>query len=594
MQFRLLKMRFRRRVRKGARSFEDFSTQTEQNIERHFFGRFSRLLAVRRFVFGWTALISLLITGVLIQNSLLSRYYQTVQFVPGGVYQEGVLGTFSGANPLYATSDADRTVSRLLFAGLFKYDHENRLVGELASGYGVDERGTTYTVKLKPNSTWHDGKPLTSSDVVFTIQSIQNPDAKSPLIGGWQGIAVSAPDSKTVIFKLPNALASFPQNLTVGIIPQHLLKKTSPVDLRTSEFNTVNPVGAGPFMWRTIQVIGSDPATAQERIALAPFSKYVHGEPKLDEFIVHAYSDQAELVRAFQKGQILGLEGLSSLPNELRNSPSVERHNFLLTAGTYAFFKTSAAPFNDAAVRKALVQAVDTQAVLSGLEYSTRPVRSPFLIGQLGYDPAHVQPGYDVAAARAALDAANWKLGQGGVRSKDGARLVFNLTVNDTPEYRKVARQLVADWKAVGADVSIRYQDAQNFQTSLSYHDYDAVLYGISIGTDPDVFVYWGSSQSDIRSANRLNLSEYKNAAADVSLEGGRTRLDPALRAVKYKAFLQAWQKDLPALGLYQPRLLYVTRGPISGLEAHTINAPSDRLHNVHNWQIRQARVTNE
>src|SRR6185437_7044334 len=97
-------------------------------------------------------------------------------------------------------------------------------------------------------------------------------------------------------------------------------------------------------------------------------------------------------------------------------------------------------------------------------------------------------------------------------------------------------------WKELGVKVDVHLQQPEDFQNTLTTHAYDAVLHGISIGVDPDVFVYWDSSQSDIRSANRLNLSEYKSDAADDSLEAGRTRLDPTLRAIKYKPFLQAWQ----------------------------------------------------
>ena len=148
------------------------------------------------------------------------------------------------------------------------------------------------------------------------------------------------------------------------------------------------------------------------------------------------------------------------------------------------------------------------------------------------------------------------------------------------------------EWRAVGVDVPVILQDSNDFQSTLSGHDYDALLYGVSIGVDPDVFVYWDSSQADVRAAQRLNFSEYTSTTADIALEAGRTRLDPTLRIIKYKPFLQTWQVDAPALGLYQPRLLYVTHGPLFGLTDHAINSNADRFNNVQNWEIRQARVT--
>jgi len=104
--------------------------------------------------------------------------------------------------------------------------------------------------------------------------------------------------------------------------------------------------------------------------------------------------------------------------------------------------------------------------------------------------------------------------------------------------------------------------------------------------------VYWHSSQNDARS-NRLNFSEFNNKVADTALEAGRTRIDTELRAVKYKPFLQAWHQNNPALGLYQPRYLYMTQGTVYGMKTHTLNSETDRFTNVHNWQIRQAATTN-
>jgi peptide/nickel transport system substrate-binding protein len=135
-------------------------------------------------------------------------------------------------------------------------------------------------------------------------------------------------------------------------------------------------------------------------------------------------------------------------------------------------------------------------------------------------------------------------------------------------------------------------QPLADFQTTLEFHTYDALLYGVSIGVDPDVYAYWDSSQADIRSTSRLNFSEYKSATADAALESGRTRLDPNLRTIKYKPFLQAWQTDAPALGLYQPRFLYITRGTVYNLTDHTLNTDADRYNSIAKWEIHTKKIT--
>ena len=594
MQLRSLRLRFRRRYKQREKQAQVFGQQAEVSLERLLFKRFGRLAAVRRFVIGWIALFVLLIVGVVLQYLYLGDYYQTLQPVPGGIYNEGVLGTFSTANPLYATSDVDSSVSRLLFSGLFSYNQHNQLTGNLASYYRVDEKGTTYTVHLRPHLTWHDGQPLTSADVIFTYRIIQNPDAKSPLMSGWQGVTISAPDPLTVVFKLPSVLASFPYNLVNGIVPAHRLSALPVTDLRSADFNTVDPIGSGPFTWHALQVSGTDRRNAHQQIVLRPFAHYEFGQPKLQEFIVHAYANQLQLVRAFNSGQLNGLEGVSSAHQVVGERARLVTHNLLLTAGTYVFFKTTVAPLADKEVRMALIEAADPLAIIKGLGFPTHPVREPLLERQLAYDPSFIQARHSTVSAQGQLDAAGWKVGKNGMRSKDNKPLSFKLVATDTPEYRTVTTLLNKQWRALGVDVRVRLLTGQDFQIALTYHDYDAVLYGVSLGVDPDVFVYWDSSQADVRSANRLNLSEYKNPAADAALEAGRTRLDPTLRTIKYKPFLQAWQQDAPALGLYQPRVLYFTNGNVAGLSDATINTATDRLNNVQNWQIREAKVTND
>jgi len=134
-------------------------------------------------------------------------------------------------------------------------------------------------------------------------------------------------------------------------------------------------------------------------------------------------------------------------------------------------------------------------------------------------------------------------------------------------------------------------QSDTELQTTLSLHSYDALLYGIELGPDPDVFAYWHSSQADARAQQRLNFSEYKSPASDAALEAGRTRSDPTIRAIKYRPFLEAWRNDAPAISLYQPRFLYVTHGQLFGFEPTVMNSGLDRYANVENWMIREEKT---
>lgn len=588
---RKTRLRWRRRFRRSRQQVEDMGQQAEQQLDQLFFRRLGRLASVRRFVIGWMLLVVLVAGGVIYQLTTLTRSYQTVKAVPGGIYTEGILGSFTDANPLYASGSVDRAVSRLLFAGLLKYDERNVLVGDLASEWSVDERGTVYTVKLRPGLTWHDGEPLTAEDVVFTYRTIQNPDAKSPLYGSWQGVKVAAADPLTVTFTLPGQLVSFPHSLITGVVPKHLLEDVPPLQLRSVRFNTDAPVGAGPFTLENIEVEGDTPETRQEKIALAPYDEYYAGKPKLQRFVIRSFVDEKALLASYSKHELTAISGLETVPDELAKNANVQEYGVPLTSQVGVFFKTTQQPaLSDQKVRQALVQAVDQGAILKGLGYPVIASKSPFLASHFAYDKSITQPPFDVNQANALLDQAGWKVGADGIRAKDGQSLTFQLYSQSTSEYTFVSQKLQEYWRAVGVNASVMLQSDLDIQSTVNRGGYDALLYGISLGTDPDVYAYWHSSQASPTSVNHLNFSRYSSKAADKALEAGRTRSDPALRTVKYKPFLEAWKSDVPALMLYQPRYLYLADKALVGLVMTSINDPSDRYTNVHLWMIRQAR----
>jgi peptide/nickel transport system substrate-binding protein len=578
------------------RQVEEISAVAERRLEDDFFKRLERLGTVWRFVTVWVVLLVLLTGGVVSQTRALSGYYQTLQPAPGGTYTEGVLGAFTNANPVYASSLADNTVSHLLFSGLLTYDQHNRLTGDLAQSWNVDLRGTTYTVQLRPNLKWQDGSPLTSADVLFTYQVIQSADAHSPLYSSWQGITVAAPTPTTVTFTLPNTLASFPYSLTNGIIPKHLLGSTRMADMRSLAFNTTQPVGSGPFQWQAIELTGSTADKREEHIALKPFAGYHFGKPKLSGFVVRTFRSADQLTASFKNQEVNGAAGLTDEPESVKKGGGTRAYNLPLTAATMAFFDTSSGPTGDPHVRQALVAGTDIQSIINNLPYPTQPVREPLLHGQVGYNPQYMQSGYDIKAANAALDAGSWIRGKGGIRARAGQKLSITLYYHNDSEYTPVARQLQKYWQAIGVQVQPVGQNDADFQSTLSQapsqagHNYNVLLYGIAIGVDPDVYVYWDSSQIDLRSPSRLNFSAYSSPKADAALESGRTRLDDTLRSIKYQPFLQAWQADVPAMGLYQPRFLYLTHGQVYGLSESPINTDSQRFSNVQNWEIREVR----
>ena len=152
-----------------------------------------------------------------------------------------------------------------------------------------------------------------------------------------------------------------------------------------------------------------------------------------------------------------------------------------------------------------------------------------------------------------------------------------------------MAKQLAEQWRAVGIKTAITAVDQEQLQQSyIRPRNYDALLYGINTGADSDEYAYWASSRA---ADPGLNLSAYNNQAVDRALESGRVVADPAMRAVKYKAFLTQWVADTPAIMLYTPDYIYGTNTKVGGVTMRKLVDPSDRFYGVEKWTVRQRQV---
>lgn len=591
MVTRTTRLRWRRVFRRRQRQVEGIGVQAEETLERHFIKRLGRLVNVRRFVLGWVLFFVFLGGALVWQLRVLNDTFQSLQPVAGGTYVEGMIGDFTNANPLYASSLTDTTVSRLVFAGLLAYDADNNLTGDLAESWSVDKTNTTYTITLKPQLVWQDGQPVTAEDVAFTFQTAQNPDAQSPLFSSWNNVRITVVNDRTVQFTLPAPFAPFPHSLTTGIIPEHVLGSTNVSELRSSQFNTTQPVGAGPFAWDSVELVHSGKKYSQQRIGLKPFDRYYAGEPHLDSFVVRTYSEEKALLADFKDKTVNALVGFDEVPDELSQDEDVITYDHTLTAEVMAFFKTDSPLLKSAAIRQALVQSVRVPDVVATLGYPVPVATSPMLRGQLGYAPSIQQLSFNQKNANKLLDRAGWKRKTpDSIRSRSKKPLSLRLVAQSTPDSTKVSAALQKFWRGVGIDVQVSLVSETELQNAIRDRSYDILLYGVSVGADPDVFAYWHSTQSDLRSRSRLNFSDYASTTADEALAAGRSRLDPVLRAAKYKSFLETWRHDAPALALYQPRSLYITNTPVFGIDRTTINTAADRLDNVHQWMVRQER----
>lgn len=582
------KLKLKRLLRRRQRQVEDISVNADENLEKHFFKRLNALSEVKRFVVGWLLLMALLMLVIFLQAGMLRDKFQKPTYASGGSLNEGIVGSYSNANPIYASNSVDSSVSKLIFSGLLKYDSKNNLVPDLAEHIELDKGEKVYTVKLRKNLKWHDGYPLRAKDVVFTFKTIQEPDAKSPLLTSWQSVKVEAKDDHTVIFTLTNTLSPFPHSLTTGIIPEHLLKNVPIEQLRSSDFNTIKPIGSGPFKFERIEIEKKTAEIRNEQIGLVGNSDYHHGKPGLNRYVIKTFENQAALEDAYSEKRIEAYFGVTEKEKERASDQKNNIYPVSLTGQTMVFFKNSAGILSDPKMRKALVLGADRQAIIDQTGLRLIPSDEPFLKTQTPYDKNYQQKTKDLSEAKKILDGLGWKLDPTTrLRAKNQNKLIIRLVFGANQEYELVANSLKKQWEELGVDLQITKQEDYELKSTIANRNYDALISSISLGADPDVFAFWHSSQFDPISKTRLNFSDYNSPLADASLEAGRSRSDAAIRAIKYKPFLAAWSKDNPALALYQPRYVFIIRSPFTGFEKASVVNTVDRYADVGKWMSR-------
>ncbi len=566
-------------VKKVGSRAADLHTSSSKHVRKYVTRRAGRIAGVGRFVSGWLLLVLLLCIGTLGTLLQVRSSSQTIAPTNGGTYTEGLVGEMTNMNPLFSGGTLDDTAGRLLYNGLLRYDEEGRLVGDVASEWRVDESKKVYTITLRRDVRWHDGQPLTAKDVVYTITTIQNPATRSTLFASWQGVKVAAIDDATVQFELPAPFAPFLGALTVPILPQHLLKDVSASKIRTSNFSN-NPVGSGPFMFKALR---SEPDQRQQ-IEFVRNEAYHRGAPKIERFVMQLYPDDESLAEALRHREITAAVDLKpETTKAFREDASIRVVDIPLNSGVFAFFKNTSPLLEDASIRSALVQAIDRQAVLELFDARYAPLKTPLLPSQLGYGSQYNQVTNSTEAERI-LDAAGWQKQADGMRAKDGQPLEFSMITVNSAHYSALAGVLQKQWASIGVSIKSQLLTLEQLQQNgLTAHAYDILLYGVSIGYDPDVYAYWHSSQA--RSGG-LNFSEWKSARADVSLEVARTRLEPVLRDARYKTFLDEWQKSAPAVALYQPRVNYAYHQNVQGFRLTPSNNASARLTNIEDWTV--------
>ncbi len=534
----------------------------------------------------------MLFAGMLICSSVALVYLLNAQFLVaaparGGALSEGIIGAPRFINPVLAISDADRDLSALVYSGLLKAAPEGGYVPDLAQSYAVSDEGRTYTFTLKPEATFHDGTPVTASDVVFTITKTQDPKLKSPERANWNSVTVEELDARTVRFTLKQAYAPFVENLTLGILPKHLWQSTTAEDMTFSNLNS-NPIGSGPFM---VSSVSRNSSGIPAAYTLTAFAEYALGEPYLTHVTFNFYKNEDDLLDALRKGEIETASGIS--PAALADLDTTVERSPLNRIFAVFFNQNQSEVLRDKVVRQALNAAINrhdlVEEVLGG--YGT-PIDGPIPPAILS-TPA-VEAAADtasaVAAAQQILVDAGWETGPDGIfQKKTGSgsdaktvTLSFSLATGNVPELRAAAEYMRHTWAEMGAQVEVQVYDQGDLsQNIIRPRKYDALLFGEVVGREMDLFAFWDSSQ---RVDPGLNVALYANATADKLLAQLRQTADTATRGSLYEQFAAELRNDIPALFLYAPDFVYIVPKDLQGLDLKFIETPSDRFLSAHLW----------
>lgn len=517
----------------------------------------------------------------------------------GGSWSEGLIGSPRFINPVLAVSDSDRDLTALIYSGLLKATPSGDYVPDLAQSYTVSPDGKTYTFTLRQNATFQDGTPVTSADVVYTIQKVQDPALKSPLLANWQGVSVSAPDAHTVVFTLESPYAPFVENLTLGILPKELWQSVSDDEFSFSDLNT-NAVGSGPFEVGSIARTASGIPSAYD---LKPFNNYALGRPYLDDMTLRFYQSEDDVITALKSGEVGAASGIS--PDALESLKGFTVNTAPLDRVFGVFFNQNQSQvLRDHDVRAALQTAIDRQALVNQVlgGYGT-PLSGPVPPNLLGpgasSTPAATsatttpaQADDPALVAQAQLIKAGWVLNSSGVLQKTTGKgksavtetLSFSLATDNVPELKAAAQYVVAQWQKMGAQVSLQVYDQGDLsQNVIRPRKYDALLFGEIIGREADLYAFWDSSE---RNDPGLNIALYANSTADKILTQLRSTSDDAQRAQLYSQFEAQLQADIPAVFLYAPSFVYIVPNDIEGLNLGFIETPSDRFLSVSGWHF--------
>ena len=468
----------------------------------------------------------------LVQQILVQIYLFILATLPTSQYIEGVVGQPRSFFPNELTTQYDKTISHLIYRGLFKYDIYGALVPDLAESWTVSNGGLVYTIKLKANQKWLDGSKVTSDDLIYTAFKTQN----------LSDVATDKVDDRTVRFTLPNKFSPFLSLLTDGVMRANSLE----------DLNKLRPVGNSN--WHVARVKRS--GALIKEVVLVNFAD----ENKIPKIVFRYYSNTDELITAGKLGEIDGFVVDEKIDPERFNY--FKEFKFPSQGVYYAlFFNTRNEKFKDEAFRKKLDEVLPIEKLVKdrGIPVQGAISRNQFTDPEIEYN--HFIETFLPETLNESIA----------------------ITVPDIAGHEEITALIKSIWEdMLGLSVTINKVPLDKIGETVKKRDFEILLYGQEIGRDPDRYVNWHSTQID---APGLNLTGFSHVRADRALEEGRNEVDPRKRKIHYNEFQKVINEQVPAIFLYHPYFYHYITKDIYGVgEKYTFNI-SDRFLDFANWK---------
>lgn len=550
---------------------ERAKADSREHIQENLIDRLPNARRVRLLILEWILLIIVIISLALTQAFWYTQSYSVQAFVDGGTYIEATLGQVKSLNPLFASTNSEKVLSRLMFSTLSTVDYSGHVGLGLAASIVPDSTGKVWTVTIKDDLKWSDGQPITLDDVLFTVNLIKDPTINTIYDSNFAGVSVERVED-TLVFALPSSYADFDSTLNVPILPEHILGETPSGQLMEHNFST-NPVTSGAFSFNAMQSVSSD---GERIIYLAANPYYYKSKPMLGSFAIHTYPGLDQIVQAVASSEVTATAELSASYRDQFPTELIYEKQTAIASGVFAFLNVTSGLLNNVTVRQAIRQGININEIRSVLDYEF-PLDYPILESEIELKTYPELPAYN-------LDAAKQKIAAAGLAGQ-----TLRLATIDTGYFPALAEQFQTQLTELGFSVKVDiYTPSQEFLLNVvQARNYDILLYEVELGADPDPFPYYHSSQA---SSSGLNLSNYANSLVDDLILGARTSMNPDTRTAKYENFLTRWVDDVPAIGIYQASMVYYFNKNVRTFsEDDRLVYPVDRFGDVEYWAVDRA-----